>query len=81
MPSATRRVDTATLRMLAVRASADPRSVARVLRGERVAGMADARIRAVLIELGLMPHTGSPLAVSAVGGPVGGPLAGKGPSF
>lgn len=48
-------VDLATLRVLAVEASADPRSVARVLRGERVRGMADHRIRAVLATHHLLP--------------------------
>ena len=43
-----RDVDTAMIRRLAVEADADPRTVRRVLRGERVRGMVDRRVRRVL---------------------------------
>lgn len=49
-------VSAALLRELAVAASADPRSVQRVLRGETVRGMADGRIRRVLAERGIEPR-------------------------
>lgn len=48
-------VGAALLRALAVEASADPRTVARVLRGERVRGMADERIRRALEVRGITP--------------------------
>lgn len=47
-------IDTATLRRLAVEAEADPRTVARYLRGEPVRGLAKHRIRRVLGEHGLL---------------------------
>lgn len=51
----TPRFDHATLRRLAVEASADPRTVARRLRGELVRGLAAHRIDAVLAKHGLLP--------------------------
>jgi len=44
--------DSYAIRCLAVAASCDPRSVVRVLNGDRVRGPADTRIRAVLRERG-----------------------------
>lgn len=49
----THRIPASTLRELAVAASADPRTVRRVLLGERVRGMADDRIRRALVERGM----------------------------
>mgnify|MGYP001558932370 CR=1 FL=1 len=46
---------TALIREIAVLASADPRTVRRVLRGERALGMVDDRIRRVLVERGIFP--------------------------
>ena len=46
------KLDTSTLRLLAVRASCDPRTILRVARGEVVRGMAGRRARAALIALG-----------------------------
>lgn len=45
---------TAAIREIAVYASADPRTVRRVLRGERALGMVDARIRRVLADRGIV---------------------------
>ncbi|WP_437983727.1 hypothetical protein [Sorangium sp. So ce117] len=47
-------VDTATLRQLAVKAEADPRTVAKMLRNEVVRGVAGQRVRRTLIEAGLI---------------------------
>jgi len=47
-------IDRARLRQLSVKASADPRTVLRVLRGEPVRGLPYYRIRDVLIEEGLL---------------------------
>ena len=52
MPSSSITLDSATLRLLAVRASCDPRTVARVARGEPVRGMAGRRARAALVAMG-----------------------------
>ncbi len=49
------RITESRRRELAVRASADPRSIDKVLRGGRLRGMADDRVRAVLAEAGLLP--------------------------
>jgi hypothetical protein len=46
-------VDTLTVRRVAVEAEADPRSVSRELRGERVRGLVGERIRRILREHGL----------------------------
>jgi hypothetical protein len=43
------------VRSIAVEASADPRTVRRVLEGERAKGMVDDRIRAVLAQRGIRP--------------------------
>lgn len=48
-------VDAATLRELAVAASCDPRTIARVLAGADVKGVVRARIERVLRERGLRP--------------------------
>ena len=48
-------VDRQTLLRLAAEADADPRSVARVLRGERVRGHVGAKIERVLRQRGLEP--------------------------
>jgi hypothetical protein len=48
------------VRELAVAASADPRTVVRVLRGERVRGLADARIRRVLKKRGIVKANNLP---------------------
>jgi hypothetical protein len=47
-------IDEATRRRLAVEIGADPRSIARALRGEYVRGLAGHRIRAGLAERGLI---------------------------
>ena len=47
------RVSAGLLRELSVAASVDPRSLRRVLRGERVRGMADVRIRRELARRGI----------------------------
>jgi hypothetical protein len=47
------KVDAGTLREISVEASVDPRSVKRVLNGEHIRGMADARIRKVLHDRGI----------------------------
>jgi hypothetical protein len=62
----------AELRAIAVEASCDPRTVARVLRGERASGLVDARIRRVLVLRGIVlpklaPEGGDPLAISYAG--------------
>lgn len=46
---------TAEIRAIAVGADADPRTVRRVLSGERVRGMVDARIRRALAARGIVP--------------------------
>jgi len=51
-------IDRARLRQLAVTASADPRTVLRVLRGEPVRGLAYYRIRDVLLAEGLLADDG-----------------------
>jgi len=50
-----RNVDAATIRLIAVLSSSDPRTVVKVLRGKRVRGMADGRIRDAMSRLGLPP--------------------------
>jgi hypothetical protein len=47
-------LDEATRRRLAVEIGCDPRSLAKLLRGEEVRGLAGHRIRAGLIERGLL---------------------------
>ena len=47
-------ISTGRARTLAVKASVDPRTLEKVLRGERVAGLAGDRARKVLIEAGLL---------------------------
>ena len=51
------RITESKRRELAVRASADPRSIDKVLNGGRLRGMADDRVRAVLVAEGLLPAT------------------------
>lgn len=53
-------ITAAILRALAVEASADPRSVHRVLKGERVRGMAHDRIIAALERRGITPSQPPP---------------------
>ena len=48
-----RNVDAATIRLIAVLSSSDPRTVVKVLRGKRVRGMADGRIRDAMSRLGV----------------------------
>lgn len=61
----TRRIDKATARALAVRASCDPRTIERTARGEQVRGMAGHRARAVLTEAGyLTPDDPPPMKVT-----------------
>jgi hypothetical protein len=50
-------LDAATLRALSVAAGVDPRSVAKVLKGEPVRGMAGHRARKVLEAAGLLTAT------------------------
>ena len=47
-------LDTATIRRIAVESDSDPRSVVKVLRGDRVRGMVGHRIREVLSRRGLL---------------------------
>jgi hypothetical protein len=47
------RIDKATIRELAVKASCDPRTIEKAIRGEPVRGMAGHRARAVLAAAGL----------------------------
>lgn len=47
------RLDKATLRELAVKASCDPRTIEKVIRGEPVRGMARRRARAALVKAGV----------------------------
>lgn len=49
------KLDKATCRELAVRASVDPRSIQQILAGRPVKGMAGHRARRVLQEVGLLP--------------------------
>jgi hypothetical protein len=55
MAKAIGHIDTATIRRIAVKADADPRSVEKRIRGERVRGMAGHRVDAVLREHGIEP--------------------------
>ena len=56
-------LDAATLRLLAVRASCDPRTIRRVACGEHVRGLAGQRARAALIALGYpIPEEQQPAA-------------------
>jgi hypothetical protein len=48
-----RRIDKATLRELAVKASADPRSIQKALRGQPVRGLAGHRVLAALKAAGI----------------------------
>lgn len=50
-----KRADKATVRELAVKASCDPRTILKVLRGEAVRGMAGHRARAAVLALDLLP--------------------------
>lgn len=50
------RITESKRRELAVRASADPRSIDKVLSGGRLGGMANDRVRAVLVAEGLIPE-------------------------
>jgi len=59
------RLPISIVRELSVAASADPRSVQRVLRGERVRGMADGRIRRALAVRGLLPPQSAPSGAAA----------------
>lgn len=52
--TATKRIDEATKRRLAVQASCDPRTLEKALRGEQVRGLAGHRIRAALAAEGLI---------------------------
>jgi hypothetical protein len=47
------RVDKATIRELSVKASCDPRTIEKLLRGERVRGMAGHRARQALAAAGV----------------------------
>jgi hypothetical protein len=58
------RLPASAIRELAVAASADPRSVQRVLRGESVRGMADDRIRRVLAERAIVVARASTLGLT-----------------
>lgn len=49
-----KRLDKATIRELAVKASCDPRTIDKVFRGEVVRGMSGHRARAVLAAAGLL---------------------------
>jgi hypothetical protein len=53
-------LDAATARRLAVKASVDPRSLIRVLRGEHVRGLAAYRAREVLEAEGLLTRSEFP---------------------
>lgn len=46
------RIDEATVRALAVKASVHPRTIQKALRGERIRGLAGHRARAALCEAG-----------------------------
>jgi hypothetical protein len=59
------RIDKATIRELAVKASCDPRTIEKVIRGEPVRGMARHRARRVLLEAGIPT---APIAPEAEGG-------------
>ena len=60
-----RRFDAATIRRWAVAASVDPRSITKVLRGERVRGMAHHRIVELLEREGIMVARESVVEVRA----------------
>jgi len=49
----TTHVDAGTIRLIAVLSSSDPRTVVKVLQGERVRGLADGRIRDAMARLGV----------------------------
>lgn len=51
-------LDKATIRALAVRASCDPRTIARVIEGRPVRGLAGQRALAAIIDAGVMPPGG-----------------------
>ncbi len=48
-------LEAAHVRRLAVKASCDPRTIKKLLKGERVTGLAGQRARAALVEAGLLP--------------------------
>jgi hypothetical protein len=50
-----RKLDKATARELAVRASVDPRTIERIARGENVRGLPGRRAREALREAGILP--------------------------
>ncbi|HKW48699.1 MAG TPA: hypothetical protein VJN70_14720 [Gemmatimonadaceae bacterium] len=52
-------IDAATLRRLSVTASCDPRTIRKMLRGEKVLGLAGERARAALIKEGLIRNGGN----------------------
>lgn len=49
-------IDEASARRLAVKAACDPRTIKRVLRGDRVRGDAGNRARAALVEAGFIDN-------------------------
>jgi hypothetical protein len=57
------KLDSATLRRLAVRASVCPKTIAKVFAGERVRGLARYRALAALTEAGFRPATSPPRLV------------------